>query len=179
MNSPGVDLSSAMQLSNPIISGWKTNNFYGTGNNIGTSIPPYINGSGNLVLEGSQSTGGSSNETLGIYQRINNLVSGQQYTLTVEIVSITPGVFSNQSLFLGVAPGSGNLFTTNPGPNAVYWNNLFGIHTLVAPLQVGTYTYTGTAIGNAPFDTEILSLWMYVEDNAQIEIGYICIEPSS
>ena len=179
LNSPGVDLSSAMQLSNPIISGWKTNNFYGTGNNIGTSIPPYINGSGNLVLEGSQSTGGSSNETLGIYQRINNLVSGQQYTLTVEIVSITPGVFSNQSLFLGVAPGSGNLFTTNPGPNAVYWNNLFGIHTLVAPLQVGTYTYTGTAIGNAPFDTEILSLWMYVEDNAQIEIGYICIEPSS
>ena len=181
LNSPGEDLGSAMENELPVTTGWKSHNFFNGG--AGNSIPPYIDVNDSLVLEGSNTIVSATAEQVGVYQRMPNLTYGQNYKVTIEIEKVTFGTGGSplSVLYLGntsaTNSGTNGLLFTNmtPPPPFITYNDLFSIQTII-PMIPGTYTYTGTAIGNAPWDTEVLSVMLDTYDNSQVKIGYICVE---
>jgi len=186
-NTSGEDLGSAMFNSLPVTTGWKSHNFYDDpSNSAGNSIPPYIDAGDSLILEGSSASILSNAEQVGIYQRMPaTLTSANAYRLIIEIESVTLGASSGTAyeptLYLGNNSASnsgalGFLFTSN----SINWYDLFGQYGRQhIPLAVGTYTIQFAPIGNAPYDTEALSIMLNTYDNSQVKIGYVCLEIGS
>ena len=143
-------------------------------------IHPSIDIPNGVLTMGSNSASSPPNQSRsGVYQLIDNLIAGQDYRLSVEVLNLTDpngcGAYGSGGANAGSLLIEGGIWFD---ANATQYIGLGGLSgTAVLPLS-GTYpetvTWDFTAAGSP--DNEVLALSLWTECEQTFEIGSICIE---